>query len=137
MCLYSSLWGLICASSKMMRKGEVRVHKCKIRSDCAGHDFLIWSIFLLLSFMHIYANIKAARSLQLTSLNPARLDILLANHVATQVRVSPTLCALYCQQWPFHVRQRAVLYQGCKLTCEDPAVHCVMGARFIFKVCSV
>ncbi|CAL5219087.1 g853 [Coccomyxa viridis] len=48
----------------------------------AGHDLLIWSIFLLLSFMHIYANIKAARSLQLTSLNPARLDILLAHYLA-------------------------------------------------------
>ncbi len=55
----------------------------------AGQDLLIWSIFLLLSFMHIYANIKAARSLQLTSLNPARLDILLAHYMAMPVRNRP------------------------------------------------
>lgn len=41
--------------------------------------------------MHIYANIKAARSLQLTSLNPARLDILLAHYLATQVRIRLTV----------------------------------------------
>ena len=39
--------------------------------------------------MHIYANIKAARSLQLTSLNPARLDILLAHYMAMPVRNRP------------------------------------------------
>ncbi len=53
----------------------------------AGHSVLIWSIFILLSVLHIYANIRAARSLQLMSLNPARLDILLAQYLAKHVRI--------------------------------------------------
>ncbi len=51
----------------------------------AGYNLLIWAIFLLLSVMHIYANVRAARSLQLTSLNPARLEIILAHYLSTQV----------------------------------------------------
>ena len=54
----------------------------------AGSSALIWSIFLLLSFMHIYANIRAARSLQLTSLNPARLEILLSHYPIGAVGIS-------------------------------------------------
>ena len=56
---------------------------------------LIWVIFLLLSVMHIYANIRAARSLQLTSLNPARLQILLADYLKERVckfALSLSLC---------------------------------------------
>ena len=53
---------------------------------------LIWAIFMLLSVMHIYANIRAARSLRLTSLNPARLEILLADYL--KARVSKPLLSL-------------------------------------------
>lgn len=63
---------------------------------------LIWVIFLLLSVMHIYANIRAARSLQLTSLNPARLDILLAHYLHTQVCSFP-LYTLPCDTSHAHV----------------------------------
>ncbi|CAK0746816.1 hypothetical protein CVIRNUC_001720 [Coccomyxa viridis] len=54
----------------------------------SGYNLLIWAIFLLLSVMHIYANVRAARSLQLTSLNPARLEIILAHYLSTQVEGS-------------------------------------------------
>jgi hypothetical protein len=60
---------------------------------------VIWAIFLLLSVMHIYSNIKAARSLQLTSLNPARMEVLLADYLKERVsKVQISLPQILCQE---------------------------------------
>ena len=48
-----------------------------------------WITFLLLTALHIYANIKAMRSLLLNSLNRPRLDLLLQHYAHTQA--SPLL----------------------------------------------
>lgn len=45
----------------------------------------MWTVFLSLTFLHIYANVKAVRALQLTSLNRSRMDILLQHCSATKV----------------------------------------------------
>ena len=47
----------------------------------------VWAVFLLLTVLHIYANVQAMRSLHLASLNPARLDILV-RHALQQVGLS-------------------------------------------------
>ena len=46
----------------------------------------VWTVFLLLTVLHIYANVQAMRSLQLASLNPARLAILV-QHAVCQVMI--------------------------------------------------
>ena len=46
----------------------------------------VWTVFFLLTVLHIYANVQAMRSLQLASLNPARLAILV-QHAVCQVRL--------------------------------------------------
>ena len=45
---------------------------------------LVWSVFLSLTALHIYANIRAMRSLQLTSLNRPRVDVLLAEYLKSR-----------------------------------------------------
>ena len=46
------------------------------RMYCAGLPWLIWTSFLSLTALHVYANIRAVRALTLTSLNPSRLQLL-------------------------------------------------------------
>jgi hypothetical protein len=43
-----------------------------------------WLVFLVLTAVHVWANVRALRCLQLTSLNEARL-LLLVEHYATTV----------------------------------------------------
>ncbi|EIE25577.1 DUF647-domain-containing protein [Coccomyxa subellipsoidea C-169] len=50
----------------------------------------VWAVFLLLTFLHIYANVRAVRALQLTSLNCSRLDILLKHSSASKVTPDPS-----------------------------------------------
>ena len=62
-----------------------------IRVHCmAGSALAIWAAFLLLTALHIYANVRAVRSLRLTSLNAPRLQLLLT-HALRQVRSTPCL----------------------------------------------
>ena len=42
-----------------------------------GHVAYSWLLFVLLTLLHIYANVKAMRCLVLHSLNPSRLELLL------------------------------------------------------------
>ena len=53
---------------------------------CTGNAATVWVTFLLLTALHIYANVKAMRSLHLTSLNRPRVDILLESYSKGQVR---------------------------------------------------
>lgn len=45
----------------------------------------IWGIFIALTALHIFANVRAMRCLQLRSLNRPRLALLLRSYMATQV----------------------------------------------------
>lgn len=45
----------------------------------AGWQVAAWAAFLLLTWLHVYANIKALRCLHMTSLNRPRLHIVLAH----------------------------------------------------------
>jgi hypothetical protein len=47
---------------------------------CAQHNLASWMCFLALTALHVWANIKAMRSLVLTSLNQPRLDVLLQTY---------------------------------------------------------
>ena len=50
---------------------------CADRLKClAGLPVLLWATFISLTALHVYANVKAMRSLVLTSLNPSRLGLL-------------------------------------------------------------
>ncbi|BDA41824.1 RUS1 family protein C16orf58 homolog [Coccomyxa sp. Obi] len=53
--------------------------------SAADSPVAVWAVFLLLTVLHIYANVRAVRSLQLTSLNRSRMDILLQHCSATKV----------------------------------------------------
>lgn len=46
---------------------------------------VIWGIFIALTALHIFANVRAMRCLQLRSLNRPRLALLLRTYMATQV----------------------------------------------------
>lgn len=48
----------------------------QIVSRLAGLPALLWVTFISLTALHVYANVKAMRSLVLTSLNPSRLELL-------------------------------------------------------------
>lgn len=50
---------------------------------------VIWVVFLMLTFLHIYANVRAACALQLTTLNRSRMDVLLQNCSACKVARVP------------------------------------------------
>ena len=68
----------------------------------AGNTATVWVTFLLLTALHVYANVKAMRSLRLTSLNRPRVDILLESYSKGQVRRHPMsrsllLTSTYCK----------------------------------------
>jgi hypothetical protein len=46
---------------------------------------VIWGVFLFLTVFHIYANVRAVRTLRLTSLNCARLDVLLEHYLRVRI----------------------------------------------------
>jgi len=43
----------------------------------------VWAVFLALTALHIFANVRAVRALEVRTLNAARLEGLLAHYVAT------------------------------------------------------
>ena len=49
----------------------------------AGSAAAVWAVFLALTALHIYANVRAVRALETRTLNAARLEALLAHFVAT------------------------------------------------------
>ena len=51
----------------------------------AGSHAAIWAAFLVLTALHIYANVHAMRALCLKTLNCARMDVLLENFLMHQV----------------------------------------------------
>lgn len=53
----------------------------------------VWLIFLALTALHIFANVRAMRCLQLRSLNRPRLALLLRSYMATQACSFP-FCTL-------------------------------------------
>ena len=53
----------------------------------------VWLVFLALTALHIFANVRAMRCLQLRSLNRPRLALLLRSYRATQAR-SLLFCTL-------------------------------------------
>jgi hypothetical protein len=60
----------------------------------AAHQGAAWSIFALLTILHVWANALAMRCLQLARLNPSRLDLLLENYcrcskVLTPAEIAP------------------------------------------------
>lgn len=63
---------------------------------------MIWGIFIALTALHIFANVRAMRCLQLRSLNRPRLALLLRTYMATQASMcSETLSAhSFILIWP-------------------------------------
>ena len=49
----------------------------------AGSAIAVWAVFLALTALHIFANIRAVRALEVRTLNAARLEGLLAHFAAT------------------------------------------------------
>ena len=64
-----------------------------LATPSAGNTATVWVTFLLLTVLHIYANVKAMRSLRLTSLNRPRVEILLESYTRRQVRRHPMSCS--------------------------------------------
>ena len=58
-----------------------------------GSAAAVWAVFLALTVLHIYANIRAVRALEMRTLNAARLEGLLTHYVAT---VSTCINAFVC-----------------------------------------
>ncbi|KAJ7943345.1 protein root UVB sensitive 3 [Quillaja saponaria] len=54
-----------------------------------GHPLATWFCFLSLTLVHMYANYRAVRCLELTSLNPERTSILLQHFMKTGQVLSP------------------------------------------------
>ena len=50
----------------------------------------VWAVFLILTALHIYANVRAVRALQLTSLNCSRMDGLAEALLSLQGKFLPT-----------------------------------------------
>lgn len=55
-----------------------------------GAPATVWAIFVALTALHIFANVRAMRCLQLSSLNRPRLALLLRHYIATQASTSRT-----------------------------------------------
>ena len=55
----------------------------------AESSWAIWVVFLMLTFLHIYANVRAVCALQLTTLNRSRMDVLLESCSACKVALAP------------------------------------------------
>eukprot|EP00884_Botryococcus_braunii_P002005 jgi/Botrbrau1/11805/Bobra.0224s0010.3 len=53
---------------------------------CTGLPVLSWAVFLVLTCLHIFANVKAMRALQVKSINTARLEVLLSHVLNRQVK---------------------------------------------------
>ncbi len=49
----------------------------------AGSAEAVWVVFLALTALHIFANVRAVRALEVRTLNAARLEGLLAHYAAT------------------------------------------------------
>ena len=56
----------------------------------AGSTAAVWAVFLALTVLHIYANVRAVRALEVRTLNAARLEGLLA-HYAAKARSTSTV----------------------------------------------
>lgn len=51
-----------------------------------GRPCVAWVAFVLLMVLHMVANVRAVRCLELTSLNRTRADIILRDLVSSEVR---------------------------------------------------
>ncbi|XP_076449881.1 RUS family member 1-like [Babylonia areolata] len=49
----------------------------------SGHLFLTWTLFLLLTMLHIFANYRAVKAVCMESLNQARLHLLMEHYLLT------------------------------------------------------
>eukprot|EP00884_Botryococcus_braunii_P002004 jgi/Botrbrau1/11804/Bobra.0224s0010.2 len=61
---------------------------------CTGLPVLSWAVFLVLTCLHIFANVKAMRALQVKSINTARLEVLLSHVLNRQTDVGHDLRVL-------------------------------------------
>ena len=60
---------------------------------------MIWAAFLVLTALHIYANVRAMRALCLKTLNCARMDVLLEHLLMHQVTAPASLfCLSVCRR---------------------------------------
>ena len=64
------------------------------RRGQAGSAVAVWAVFLALTALHIFANIRAVRALEVRTLNAARLEGLLAHYAATVSASAAMLAAL-------------------------------------------
>lgn len=56
----------------------------------AGSSVAVWAVFLALTALHIYANVRAVRALHVRTINAARFEALL-QEFASSVRLAPPL----------------------------------------------
>ena len=87
----------------------------------AGMPGVVWGIFIALTALHIFANVRAMRCLQLCSLNRPRLALLLRTYMATQVSTclrARSLKAWFCDSMPLGCRANAAhpMHGTCKPT---------------------
>lgn len=54
---------------------------CVCLRRCADNVLAAWAVFLVLTYVHVWANIRALRCLVLSSLNQPRLNLLLQHYM--------------------------------------------------------
>ena len=75
---------------------------------------VIWSAFLLLTALHIWANYKALTCLTIFTLNRSRFHIMAAHYMTTRTVLTP---------------REACSIEGVGLVPVDVSLHVVLGAR--------
>ena len=109
----------------------------------AGSTAAVWTVFLALTALHIYANVRAVRVLEVRTLNAARLEGLLA-HYAVTARSQPPLPDLHVHvshtavrhaehaSWRLHSEQR----RNGGLVSRPPHRKRNVGTNTIARLCS-
>ena len=68
----------------------------------------VWLLFVLFTFVHLYANYKAVKALTMSSLNPARLNIIIKTYLDTRSVLHPDI-----------VNRRESVFLGKGLSAKD------------------
>lgn len=84
---------------------------------------LLWLMFALFTFTHIYANYKAVKSLTISTLNTARLNIVISNYLQSDTVLNPDI-----------VNQKEAVVLGQGLTAQDVCGHKIVIGESVASI---
>lgn len=90
----------------------------------SGDTSLIWTLFLLMTCLHLFANYKAVKSLVFQTLNKDRLLILLESYEKSGQVPDPQ--EVNCQESPFlgcHLQEQSIQFGTSLLHCDPKNIH--------------